>query len=143
MPVLNLVEYVFPVVTCRANPQCPDRTEDIKPPSVRIANRIAVSDQDENIYRLTLDIVFGDNNSVSSYTGEVRVVGLFIVNQAVQNKEAVVLLNGSSVLYSAAREFILSITSRGPNIPCMLPQVRFRTIKKKQEIASRETDCGS
>jgi preprotein translocase subunit SecB len=51
---------------------------------------------------------------------------LFSIQQGVANKEVVLLVGGLGVLYGAAREFILSITSRGPNAPLMLPVVQFR-----------------
>lgn len=126
MPVLELVEYIFPEIECFANPDCPRNPDEIVPPEVRVTNRMAIKENDENIFRLTLEICFGEKKQLCSYIGRIKVVGIFSAPPELDEKEKKVFINGSSILYSAAREFVLSITSRGPNIPLMLPTVRFQ-----------------
>jgi preprotein translocase subunit SecB len=125
MPVLELIEYIFPEIECRANPKCPRNPDEIVAPKVRVSNKMAIKENDENIFRLSLEISFGDKDQLCSYMGRVKAVGIFTAPPDLDEKEKHVYINGSSILYSAAREFILSITSRGPNIPLMLPTIRF------------------
>lgn len=129
--MLKVIDYIFPEVECRANPGCPANPQEIVPPSVRVAKRLAVKESQENIYRLALHIEFGRPEEKCSYVGQVRIVGLFAAQPDRPNPETVLLVAGSSLLYAAAREFILSITSRGPNAPLMLPMVRFQPQKAK------------
>jgi preprotein translocase subunit SecB len=138
MPVLELVEYIFSEIECRANPKCPRNPDDIAPPEVRVTNKMAIKEKDENIFRLALEICFGDKDQPCSYIGRVKVVGIFSAPSDLDEKEKKVFINGSSILYSAAREFILSITSRGPNIPLMLPTVRFHVRENDKTLEKGE-----
>lgn len=135
MPVLQLVDYVFPEIECRENPNCPRDAEQIQPPEVQVTPRVAVREDDENIYRLALDISFGGEEEQCSYIGRVKVVGIFSVSPDLGEKERHIFINGSSILYSSAREFVLSITSRGPSFPLMLPAVRFGESGKERDSA--------
>jgi len=40
-------------------------------------------------------------------------------------------INGSSILYSSAREFLITVTSRMPYGALILPTVSFNSYKKK------------
>jgi preprotein translocase subunit SecB len=124
--MLKVIDYVVPEVECRANPVCPANPQDIAPPSIRVSNRLAAKEGEENVYRLLLHVEFGGPEEKCSYIGQIKIMGLFSIQQGVANKEVVLLVGGLGVLYGAAREFILSITSRGPNAPLMLPVVQFR-----------------
>jgi preprotein translocase subunit SecB len=126
--MLKVIDYVVPEVECRANPACPANPQDVVPPSIRVGNRLAVKENEEDVYRLSLHVEFGGPEEKCSYFGQIKVVGLFSIQHDVANKEIVLLVGGLGVLYGAAREFILSITSRGPNAPLMLPIVQFRPI---------------
>jgi len=139
MPVLQLVEYVFPEIECRENPDCPRNPDAVCPPEVQVNPRMAVKeDDDDAIYRLALEIRFGSEGEHCSYIGRVKVVGIFSVASEVEEKEKQVYINGASILYSAAREFVLSITSRGPSFPLMLPTVRFNTCEHEEDFASQD-----
>lgn len=46
-----------------------------------------------------------------------------------------VLVNGASMLYGALREVLLSLSSRFPNGPIMLPSADFRDLPKKPQNA--------
>jgi preprotein translocase subunit SecB len=126
--MLKVIDYVIPEVECRANPACPANPQDVVPPSIRVGNRLAVKENEEDVYRLSLHVEFGGPEEKCSYFGQIRVVGLFSIHHSTANKEIVLLVGGLGVLYGAVREFILSITSRGPNAPLMLPIVQFRPI---------------
>lgn len=135
--MLKVIDYVVPEIECRANPACPANPQDVVPPSVRVGNRLAIKENEEDVYRLSLHVEFGGPEEKCSYFGQIKVVGLFSVQHGLENKEIVLLVGGLGVLFGAAREFILSITSRGPNAPLMLPIVQFRPIVGGQDQAEK------
>jgi preprotein translocase subunit SecB len=45
-----------------------------------------------------------------------------------------VLVNGASLLYGALREVLLTLTSRFPNGPLMLPSADFRNLRQEQRV---------
>lgn len=125
MPPLRIVDYIFPEVECFANLEHQSDAAVYDEPQVTIEAKQAVKQDDENVHRLSLDIRFGGDDRNVTYRGRVRAVGVFDVRPDCPNKKEIVQVNGGSLLYSAAREFILSITSRGPNPPLLLPTIRF------------------
>lgn len=48
-----------------------------------------------------------------------------------------VLVNGASLLYGALREVVLTLTSRFPNAPVMLPSADFRTLPIERKSAKK------
>jgi len=60
----------------------------------------------------------------------VTVVGIFTVDETFRHDhlERLIRVNGSSVLYSAMREFVALFTSRGPWGAVKLPTVNFRLL---------------
>lgn len=62
------------------------------------------------------------------YQVELEVVGTFVVDLGLlrNDVERLVQINGASILYSAAREYLLMVTGRGPWGPLMLPTVSFQ-----------------
>lgn len=125
MPPLRIVDYIFPEVECSACLDYPSDPSEQDDPMVNIDAIQAVKQDDENLHRLSLDIRFGGDKRKVSYRGRVKVVGLFEVRPDCPDKKEIVRINGGSLLYSAAREFVLSITSRGPNPPLLLPTIRL------------------
>lgn len=61
------------------------------------------------------------------YKIDVELAGFFRLSGEFDEQEAarLVAVNGSSVLYSAAREYVWMVTSRGPWGPYQLPTVNF------------------
>ena len=74
------------------------------------------------------------------YNIDIEVVGMFEImsNLEAAKKEAMIRVNGASILYSAAREFILTITGRGPWNAWNLPTISFLNMKKDEEPANKE-----
>lgn len=68
-------------------------------------------------YQLNINIQIVEEESENTpYTGGIQVVGLFSTDETLSHEEAASLLvdRGASILYSASREFLLTITGRGP-----------------------------
>jgi preprotein translocase subunit SecB len=73
---------------------------------------------------------------MASYVGKIETVGLFTVDESawsVENCEKLVFVNGAGILYSATREMVLNITSRGLFPPIILPSYSFSQIYQERE----------
>jgi preprotein translocase subunit SecB len=70
------------------------------------------------------------------YRGEVVFAGIFTI-AGMENDEPMTLrilaANAPALLYSAARELVLTLTSRGPGSPVVLPTVNFTDIDLDRE----------
>lgn len=63
------------------------------------------------------------------YLFTIEIVGFFKVGDFPADKKATLVgINGSSVLFSSAREILLGLTSHGPNKPITLPTIAFQCI---------------
>lgn len=118
---LRLDRYFFPVVSIRADPyhspgEGGNGTVDIE------ANVAPV--ENTNIYQLSIQIeLVNDGEQKAAYTGTMQAVGFFSIEEKMEYEDACrfVHANGGLILYSMAREFLMTITSRGPWAPVMLP----------------------
>jgi len=76
------------------------------------------------------------------YTGTVECTGQFMVAAAWPEKDIhkLVVVNGTGLLYSAIREMILNITSRGPWPALILPTQSFITTYQKKMESQKAVD---
>jgi len=91
-------------------------------------------ESEPDVYQIQLLIQSNDDaDSEPLYKLKLHIVGFFRVSQDFEHDhlEHLVQVNGASVLYSAARDFALTLTSRGPWGPLMLPTINFRIGQKK------------
>lgn len=82
-------------------------------------------------------------DSAFAYTFTIKLVGFFDGRQLPElDRDAIVAVNGASMLYGVAREMLLSITSRAAQGPVMLPSVNFAQIGEqiKRQRASATID---
>lgn len=75
------------------------------------------------------------------YTFQVTLVGFFELAKAYSDRnpdsaELLARVNGPAVLYSAAREHITTVTSRGPCPEIILPTVTFLPVGEEEKGAS-------
>lgn len=82
------------------------------------------------------------------YTFQIALVGFFAITKTYaegnpSRAELLAKVNGPAVLYSAAREHITTITSRGPHPEMILPTVTFVPIEEKSERPSQVQDSNS
>jgi len=61
----------------------------------------------------------------TAYTVELIAIGFFSVNAEWKDPLKLLEVTGASILYAAAREFLITITSRGPWGAIMLPTTVF------------------
>lgn len=140
---ISVRQYFFPVVDIRANAKHKPNEEKKLLFDVEAA---AIKLPEANDYQLILDIKINEDDSVNhSYTGHTQVVGFFTLNNELTKNESKRLVHkkGMGVLYSAAREVMLMVSSRGPWGAIGLPIVDdFSTIEIQEIDPSQppETD---
>ena len=127
-PPLQLERYFYSRVTFEANPEYKpgEGSETIKLKETPMT--LLRHAEDTRRWQVILDI---DTPSLKESPGpyyiDLQVVGFFGVVPDFPEEDIETLLGvtGSSILYSAAREFIMLITSRGPWPAVSLPTVTF------------------
>lgn len=131
-PPLELKKYFFPYVRVAADAEYESSEKEIKP---NFEVRTSVEqDPINHIYQVVIEIMVEpeDEKSKIPYSIHLIAVGLFAVNEKFSDPEKLLKINGASMLYSAAREFIITVTSRGPWPHVIIPTVSFLPQKKKQ-----------
>ena len=133
-PPLTLKKYFFPFVQVAADAEF-DSSEGV--PEIAIETKVAIEKAPDNdTYQVMLEItVFPENEKKKiPYSIHLIAVGLFSVSKEWDDPEKLLKINGASILYSSAREFIITITSRGPWPPVLLPTVSFLPIEAEEKI---------
>jgi preprotein translocase subunit SecB len=100
--------------------------------------------ENQNRWRveLSLGIHGSPDGTLPPYTGEIEVIGNFVLKTKKLDTSAMnlVRVNGPAMLYSAARELFASITSRGPNAAILLPSISFIDLKVDEPAEVRKTE---
>jgi preprotein translocase subunit SecB len=120
-------------VNPRFNPNQPPelRWEDFQViPNIEVLPRQqeALFDKDVVRVQIRLRVRFQPSHSGNfPYTFRIDVIGFFNTPATAANRDPLSLLqvNGSSILFGAAREMIANFTSRGPFRSILLPSVSF------------------
>jgi preprotein translocase subunit SecB len=138
-PLLQLETYYFTKVAVSADP-CYEPKEGIAPP-MTIDTKVGLGQHsdDPNRWMVTLEVkTKSTNDKPIPYKMDLEVVGFFRVESDVEKGKAPLLVqaNGAAILYSAALEFLLTVTGRGPWPPITLPTTNNLDKRK-------ETDNGA
>jgi preprotein translocase subunit SecB len=92
---------------------------------------------------LTLQLGSEEATKPFAYEAELKLQGLVQVNDGFleERKELLALVNGFSILYSAAREMLLNITARSGKGALTLPTISFVNLVKDaiQKLTPPET----
>lgn len=122
---IQLDRYVFTDVHISANPDCGDESTI----TASTALRIGCSDEDSHSWHVQINITTErvEGEPPPPYDISLEAVGRFTeeLDVSLDERRDIVAINGGSLLYSAAREFVLMVTGRGPNPPYRLPTIRF------------------
>ena len=104
---------------------------------VHTAVRFSQIDDDEFLWRVELQATVSQGAAAPApkYEIDVRAVGLFRVHPEYPQERVAKLIGitGTSILYSGLRDFLMSITARGPWGPFMLPTTSFIDVEPKAE----------
>lgn len=136
-------DYFFPVTQVVAEPGFPVEKTDINEVDYKIRTGLSRHSDDSNSFQLTLDIeTDGKKDIPIAYKVHLVVIGTFTVAESWPDPEKLIEINGASILYSAAREFLITVTSRGPYGALMLPTISFNgtAIKEKESKDDREKE---
>ena len=89
----------------------------------------AKNEQNNRLWKVVIVITVrpSEDAKFCPYVIDAELLGFFEVHPSVEESaiQDLVTCNGPAILFGAARELILFITSRGPMPPLMLPSVTF------------------
>jgi preprotein translocase subunit SecB len=121
---LEISSYFFPAVSVAADAEFKP-AEDTSPPHIEV--KVSVDHVENNTYQVALEITFGPENEEKKqpYAIEMIAIGIFHVAPDFPDPEKLMRLNGAAILYGAAREFLITITSRGPWGAVTIPSISF------------------
>jgi len=132
---LQLEQYFFERMHCVAEPTI--ALDDVRgwheADNSRFELRVelATNPESNNHWQVTLDFSTSENYpEPSPYELRFTAVGFFVIDEDFKHDdlERLIRVNGSSVLYSAMREFVSLFTSRAPWGAVSLPTVNFRLL---------------
>jgi len=144
---LQLDHYFFAEAHCKASPEPPE-PDDLNfgaadPTRFSTEIKMFKGESDPDTYQIQLAVKSTEEAvPKGAYDLTVHVIGYFRVDPDYEHEhlEHLVQINGASALYSAARDFVLTLTSRGPWGPLLLPTVNFRIGQGKPAAAVAEGD---
>lgn len=135
MPIktVRLKHYFFPNIKVDANPSFVPSSDKEVGIDIKKEISVSVNEDDDTLYQVQLDIkIVPQDGKLIPYNVELKAIGFLEVEGDSPDKDGIVRAHGASILYSAAREFLLGIMSRGPWAPIMLPLTIFATHEKKK-----------
>lgn len=143
-PPLQLEESFFDLVHLEAVPEYAHGPERSQRHAVGMKLNLATLDDQPGVWRVTLDIRDDDvGHEIPRYHFRLRVVGFFRWTAEERPEDQIAQLmavNGTSMLYSSAREYLLMLTSRAPWGQLSLPTISFADVSVTPEDDSEEAD---
>jgi len=143
---LRLEKYFYTEVTLKANPNF--KPEDFKDGKIDFTCKsnikVGTSKNNPHEFQVILNVKLEPmDERPLPYDASLEIVGFFNVDTGVSAETASDLarVTGASILYSSAREFLLTLMSRGPWEPLMLPTMSFTELaqknREKKELAGK------
>jgi preprotein translocase subunit SecB len=124
-PLVVLEHYFFPIINVTANSSWQQDKHNVDP-NINISTVCSEIDGHENTYAVKLDIsIKNTDEHPSQYNVQLSAYGVLTADKDLDDKKNNMSVTGSSILYSASREFLLGIMSRGPWPPIMLRALPF------------------
>ncbi len=138
---LRLDSYFFPVVQVVANPNYRDSEKQQEQPFKIVPS--VVKNGENGLYQVSVEISLLQEEEKSPVPYSIHLVafGFFAVQPDWPEPEKLLFINGSTILYAAAREFLITISSRGPWSAVTLPMVSFLRIY--QDMVEEQNSSGS
>jgi preprotein translocase subunit SecB len=146
-PTLQLESYFFPKIHIGTDPEYEASQESpirIQRQHIDIKTSFSLLSQEEREWGVNLEIKTVKKERPIPYIIHIEAVGFFKVAKGYPSEEIekLVQIGGSTLLYSAIREFILTISSRGPWGSVFIPSVSFLPSPKESEKKSERPDEG-
>lgn len=132
----NLVElehYFFPEISVIANPEWRPEQGDKARPHLDIHSDCSEVEGKADTYAVQLKIsIESTEENPSQYNIELMAYGILVAHENLHDKKKNMLVTGASILYSASRELLLGVMSRGPWPPIMLHAMPFNISRPEQ-----------
>lgn len=112
-------------------------------PDFNINSNVTQDTDDTRLCRCELTIELTDDpNNKFPYTFAIALVGIFRVSSKYSDDKVDLLIkvNAPSIMYSAAREIVLSISGRGGYPPVLLPSVSF--VPSPDNVPASQAEAG-
>ncbi len=126
---LSILRHRFLVFECRATTG--DQTGGAL--ALKTRQEMAVSPEDPLRWHVTLTVEFApeDPEAPSTYDGRIVITGDFQIHESFKekNREALIRVTATSILYGACREMIAGYTARSVNGILSFPSISFRNPK--------------
>lgn len=113
-----------------------DAPSNITADDLQVSHQASANVENERQWQITLRVALhAAPESNSPYSFLVEMVGFIQVDTSVTEDriERFARINGTSLIFAAAREIIKAATSRGPFPPLLLPTVTFWEPKKEKQ----------
>jgi len=148
--MLQLEKYFFIKVFFEANPKFKSSAKGSRA-DLNVTNSVSLISKEERIWRVTLVLKALSDEEFVPYKIDIGIVGFFRIDKKIPENEMeeLVAVGGSSILYSATRDFVLTLTSRGPWPAVFLPTTSFtkgttnKNVDDKQEIPNKAGKKGN
>lgn len=141
---LTTHNYYFPVTQVVADPNFPNEAN-VDDVEYDIATNILKAKDNERQYQVVLELKSkpqideSDGEKPIAYKVNLVAIGTFEVHPKWEDPDKLVRINAASILYSASREFLITITARGPYGSIMLPTVSFNDTQQVDKEEVEET----
>ncbi len=100
---------------------------------LKTSQEFSTPSEDSSIWKVVLTVEFSpeDPESPSTYEGIISIEGEFRIHESFgdKNREALIRVTGTSILYGACREMIAGFTARSIHGILSLPSISFRQPK--------------
>lgn len=119
----------------------PDKESDLELADLQVESDITVVKPEDEQRAVILSVeqnVAREKNA--PYNFVIRLVGFFTMVEGLPKErvEQLLLTNGSSILFAAAREILRDMTSKGPYPPLLLPTLSFFPMPKEEPAREAE-----
>lgn len=138
-PALRLEQYFLSEVSVKANPDYEFGASDgCRPPS--ISADVKYDEGDKLLFAVDFHAANSDGGKSVPYEFNISMFATFRADIDINDKKlfAVTIRNSMSILYGAARDFLLTVTARGPWAGYMLPTVEPKDLLKSVSITKVE-----
>lgn len=138
-PPIEMRHHFFPSIHLEADHKVADLVKDGSEVGYEYKIDLKVGDymEEPGIYPLQLTVETCEmQGKIKGYDAKITAVGYVAIapNTPEDKKMNLVTVNGGSLLYSATREYLYSLSLRGPFPPLYLPTISFRP--KEEEPAA-------
>lgn len=140
---LQLDDYFFPHIRVSADPDAGGE-DDYSNGDFRIGVS-AAKREEENEYQVAIHISLTpqSEDKKATYIVELVAIGFFQVHPDFPDPKKLLEVNGASILYASAREFLITITSRSLWGALKLPTTSFLRMYEEKQAESKEEDKDS